>query len=67
MTARQPLADIAAEARQVLDGCAAHQVSARLIGGLAVAQHQHLPTPPELQRPPRRHRHRDRPQGGPRG
>src|SRR5579859_3625155 len=50
MTGRQPLADIAAEARQVLDGCAAHQVSARLIGGLAVAQHQHLPTPPELRR-----------------
>jgi hypothetical protein len=50
MTARQPLADIAAEARQVLDGCAAHQVGARLIGGLAVAQHQHLPTPPELRR-----------------
>ena len=50
MTGRQPLADIAAEARQVLDGCAAHQVGARLIGGLAVAQHQHLPTPPELRR-----------------
>ena len=50
MTARQPLADIAAEARQVLDGCAAHQVSARLIGGLAVAQHEHLATPPELRR-----------------
>ena len=50
MSARQPLADIAAEARHVLDGCAAHQVSARLIGGLAVAQHQHLATPPELRR-----------------
>ena len=50
MTARQPLADIAAEARQVLDGCAARQVSARLIGGLAVAQHEHLATPPELRR-----------------
>ena len=50
MNARQPLADIAAEARQVLDGCAAHQVSARLIGGLAVAQHHHLATPPELRR-----------------
>lgn len=49
-TGRQPLADIAAEARQVLDGCAAHQVSARLIGGLAVAQHHHLATPPELRR-----------------
>jgi hypothetical protein len=50
MSARQPLADIAAEARHVLDGCAAHQVSARLIGGLAVAHHQHLATPPELRR-----------------
>jgi hypothetical protein len=50
MTARAPLADIAAEARQVLDGCAAHGVSARLIGGLAVAMHQHLATPTELRR-----------------
>jgi len=37
MTARQPLADIAAEAGQALAGCAAHGASARLIGGLAVA------------------------------
>jgi hypothetical protein len=50
MTDRQPLADIAAEAGQVLAGCAAHQVSARLIGGLAVARHQHLATPTELRR-----------------
>ena len=50
MTARAPLADVLAEARQVLGGCAAHKVGARLIGGLAVAQHQHLPTPQELQR-----------------
>ena len=50
MTSREPLADIAAEARQVLDGCTAHQVSGRLIGGLAVAQHQHLATPTELRR-----------------
>jgi hypothetical protein len=50
MTARNPLADIAAEARQVLDGCAAQKVSARLIGGLAVAFHQHLTTPAVLQR-----------------
>jgi hypothetical protein len=50
MTDRQPLADIAAEAGQVLAGCAAHQVSARLIGGLAVARHEHLATPPELRR-----------------
>jgi hypothetical protein len=50
VTGRTPLADIAAEARQVLAGCAAQQVSARLIGGLAVAMHRHLPTPRELQR-----------------
>lgn len=50
MTARSPLADIAAEARAVLDGCVANGVSARLIGGLAVAMHQHLPTPTELRR-----------------
>jgi hypothetical protein len=47
---REPLADIAEEAGQVLAVCAAHQVSARLIGGLAVARHQHRPTPPELRR-----------------
>jgi len=50
MTSREPLADIAAEARRVLAGCAAHEVSARLIGGLAVALHQHTATPVELQR-----------------
>lgn len=50
MSDRQPLADIAAEASDVLAGCAAHQVSARLIGGLAVSRHQHLATPPELRR-----------------
>jgi hypothetical protein len=50
MSGRQPLADIAAEAGYVLAGCAAHQVSARLIGGLAVALHQHLATPTELRR-----------------
>jgi hypothetical protein len=50
MTAREPLADIAAEARQVLDGCAAHQVSARLLGGLAVAMHRHTPVPAALRR-----------------
>jgi hypothetical protein len=50
MTDRQPLADITAEAGHVLAGCAGHQVSARLIGGLAVARHEHLATPPELRR-----------------
>jgi hypothetical protein len=50
MTTREPLADIAAEARQVLATCSAHSASARLIGGLAVALHQHVATPVELQR-----------------
>jgi len=50
MTARTPVADITEEARQVLAGCRAQDVTARLIGGLAVAWHQHEPTPPELQR-----------------
>ena len=50
MTSREPLTDIIEEARQVLAGCAARDVSARLIGGLAVAMHQHTPTPVELQR-----------------
>ncbi len=50
MTATEPLADIVAEARRVLDSCAAREVSARLIGGLAVALHQHTATPPELRR-----------------
>ena len=50
MTAREPLADIAAEARQVLAVCAAHQVSARLIGGLAVARYQHVAASAEPRR-----------------
>jgi len=50
VTARAPLADIVAEARQVLAACAARGVSARLIGGLAVALHEHTATPPELRR-----------------
>ena len=50
MTDRTPVADITEEARQVLAGCSAANVTARLIGGLAVASHQHEPTPPELQR-----------------
>lgn len=50
MITRTPEADIAHEARQVLAGCAAQNVSARLIGGLAVAIHEHVGTPPALQR-----------------
>ena len=51
MTGRTPVADITEEARQLLAGCSAENVTARLIGGLAVAWHQHKPTPPDLQRP----------------
>lgn len=50
MTDRTPVADITEEARQVLTTCSAENVTARLIGGLAVAWHQHEPTPPNLQR-----------------
>jgi hypothetical protein len=50
MTDRTPVADIAEEARQVLAKCSAENVTARLIGGLAVAWHQHEPTPPDLRR-----------------
>jgi hypothetical protein len=50
MTDRTPVADITEEARQVLAGCNAANLTARLIGGLAVAWHQHAPTPPDLQR-----------------
>jgi hypothetical protein len=45
-----PAPDIVTEAGHVLAGCAAQQVSARLLGGLAVARHRHIPTPPPLQR-----------------
>jgi hypothetical protein len=50
MITRTPVSDIAEEARRVLDGSRAHNVSARLIGGLAVALHQHVATPPALER-----------------
>lgn len=50
MTDRTPVADITEEARQVLAQCRAGNVTARLIGGLAVAWHQHSPTPAALQR-----------------
>jgi hypothetical protein len=47
---RAPAADIAAEAGHVLAGCDEHGVTARLLGGLAVARHLHTPTPPGLER-----------------
>jgi hypothetical protein len=50
MITRTPAPDIAEEARHVLTGCAAQNASARLLGGLAVALHQHVATPPELER-----------------
>jgi hypothetical protein len=45
-----PLADIEAEAVRLVDGLAAAGQTARLIGGLAVAQHRHGAVPPELAR-----------------
>jgi hypothetical protein len=48
--ATTPAADIVEEAEHVLRGCAAQQVSGRLLGGLAVARHVHSPTPPPLER-----------------
>jgi hypothetical protein len=50
MTGRTPAADICEEARHVLAGCADGQVTARLIGGLAVAFHLHTATPAGLDR-----------------
>jgi hypothetical protein len=50
MTVRTPAADIGEEARHVLAGCQVGQVTARLIGGLAVACHLHTSTPPGLDR-----------------
>lgn len=50
MTDRTPVADITEEARQVLAQCRAGNVTARLIGGLAVAWHRHSPAPAALQR-----------------
>jgi hypothetical protein len=51
MTApRVPVPDVAEEARELLAGCAGAGVTARLIGGLAVAGHQHVATPPSLRR-----------------
>lgn len=48
--ATTPAADIIEAAGHVLSGCAAEQVTGRLLGGLAVARHQHSPTPPQLAR-----------------
>jgi hypothetical protein len=45
-----PAADIVEAAGHVLTGCAEQRVSGRLLGGLAVARHRHLPTPAPLQR-----------------
>jgi hypothetical protein len=49
-TPATPAADIVEEAGYVLSGCAEQQVSGRLLGGLAVARHRHLPTPAPLER-----------------
>lgn len=45
-----PLADIAAEATRLLEEMGDRQAPARLIGGLGVAAHDHLPVPPSLVR-----------------
>lgn len=50
MITRTPAPDITEEARHVLAGCSARGATARLLGGLAVALHQHAVTPPELAR-----------------
>jgi hypothetical protein len=49
MTPR-PLADINAEATRLLDEMPARGAPARLIGGLGVAAHDHVPVPPSLVR-----------------
>jgi hypothetical protein len=50
MITRTPAPDITEEARHVLAGCAAQDATARLLGGLAVALHQHAATPAVLAR-----------------
>jgi hypothetical protein len=47
---QRPLADITAEATRLLDEMSVRQVPARLIGGLGVAAHDHVPVPPTLVR-----------------
>ncbi|MGH3407548.1 MAG: nucleotidyltransferase family protein [Streptosporangiaceae bacterium] len=50
MITRTPAPDITEEARHVLAGCAAQGATARLLGGLVVALHQHAATPAVLAR-----------------
>jgi Uncharacterised nucleotidyltransferase len=45
-----PLADIEAEAQRLIDGLAEHDRRARLIGGLAIAEHRHVVIPDALAR-----------------
>lgn len=45
-----PLADMEAEAIRLIDGLAEHDCLARLIGGLAIAQHRHGEVPSSLAR-----------------
>lgn len=45
-----PLADIEAEARRLVDGLAERDRRARLIGGLAIAEHRHVAIPDALAR-----------------
>jgi hypothetical protein len=46
----EPLTDIEAEAERLIDGLAERDCVARLIGGLAIAQHRHGPVPDALAR-----------------
>lgn len=48
--AAAPLADIEAEAVRLIDGLSARSCTARLLGGLAIAEHRHRPLPATLSR-----------------
>jgi hypothetical protein len=45
---QRPLADITAEASRLLNEMSVREAPARLIGGLGVAAHDHVPVPPSL-------------------
>jgi Uncharacterised nucleotidyltransferase len=49
-TATTPLADIEAEAQRLVDGLAERSCVARLLGGLAIAEHRHAHLPAVLSR-----------------
>ncbi len=45
-----PLAEVVPEARRIVDVAAAHQLTARVLGGAGVALHDHLDVPETLER-----------------